>query len=175
MTMVSIALILGTLPLLFIPKILILSELLFVFLFVSVLIIFFIFGKSGKFLALIIMFFLWANWHGVNIINHINYLSEKNNDIDVVIVGIPLNNKEQKIKVRIDKINNRIVFPPLYATWKTKETVCAGQSWRVNGKIKPLHSSLNEGGFNLQRYYLANRLIGVLKSQKEKPLERRVL
>lgn len=108
--MASIALILGTLPLLFIPKILMLSELLFVFLFVSVLIIFFIFGKSGKLLALIIMFFLWANWHGVNIINHINYLSEKNNDIDVVIVGIPLNNKEQKIKVRIDKINNRIVF-----------------------------------------------------------------
>ncbi|MBO1916161.1 hypothetical protein J4727_09050 [Providencia rettgeri] len=25
--------------------------------------------------------------------------------------------------------------------------------------------SLNEGGFNLQRYYLANRIIGVLKSK----------
>ncbi|QPE19527.1 DNA internalization-related competence protein ComEC/Rec2 [Providencia rettgeri] len=171
MTMASIALILGTLPLLFIPRILMLSELLFASLFVSVLIIFFIFGKSCKFLALIIMFFLWANWHGINIINHINYLSKKNNDIDVVIVGIPLSSKEQKIKVRIDKINNRIVFPPLYATWKTKETVCAGQSWRINGKIKPLHSSLNEGGFNLQRYYLANRVIGGVKSQKIEPLE----
>ncbi|MEX6381995.1 DUF4131 domain-containing protein [Providencia hangzhouensis] len=117
------------------------------------------FGKSGKFLALIIMFFLWANWHGINIINHINYLSTKNNDINIIIAGTSLSDKEQKIKVRINKINNRIVFPPLYATWKTKETVCAGQLWRINGTVKPLHSSLNEGGFNLQRYYLANRII----------------
>ncbi|HIE4541891.1 TPA: DNA internalization-related competence protein ComEC/Rec2 [Providencia rettgeri] len=172
-TMASIALIFGTLPLLFLPKIIMLSELLFVFLFFTLIIMFFVFGKLGKFLVLIIMFFLWGNWHGVNIINHVNYLSNQNNDIDVVIIGTPLNNKEQKIKVRIEKINNRIVFPPLYATWKTKESVCAGQSWRINGKVRPLHSSLNEGGFNLQRYYLANRIIGVLKSQKVKPLQMR--
>ncbi|MEX6038482.1 DUF4131 domain-containing protein [Providencia hangzhouensis] len=97
--------------------------------------------------------------------NHINYLSTKNNDINIVIVGISLSDKEQKIKVRIDKINNRIVFPPLYATWKTRY-ICAGQLWRINGTVKRLHSSLNEGGFNLQRYYLANRIIGVLKSKK---------
>ncbi|MEX0422481.1 DNA internalization-related competence protein ComEC/Rec2 [Providencia rettgeri] len=166
MTLVSIALILGTLPLLFIPKILMLSELLFILLFMVLLIILFLSSKLGKFLVLTTIFFLWANWHGVNIINHINYLSKKNNNIDIVIVGIPLSDKEQKIKVRIDKINNRIIFPPLYATWKTKETVCAGQSWRINGTVRPLHSSLNEGGFNLQRYYLANRIIGVLKSKK---------
>ncbi len=56
MTLASIALILGTLPLLFIPEILMLSELFFIVLFMVLLIMLFLLGKLGKFLALTIMF-----------------------------------------------------------------------------------------------------------------------
>lgn len=165
------ALILGTLPLIFMPKLLNFSNFLMVIILMMLLLILFLMNKKGKFIALVVMFFLWGNWHGINVIDNINFLSVKDNKMDVTIVSIPVDSKQNKLKVRIDKVNNHTVFPPLYAIWNTNESVCAGQQWRIKGKIKPLHASLNEGAFDQQRFYLANRIIGVLKTKKIEALK----
>lgn len=170
-TLASMALILGSLPLIFIPKLLNFSNFLMVIILVMLLLILFLMNKKGKFIALVVLFFLWGNWHGINVIDSINFLSVKDNKMDITIVSIPVDIKKNKLKVRIDKVNNHTVFPPLYAIWNTSESVCAGQQWRVKGKIKPLHASLNEGAFDQQRFYLANRIIGVLKSKKNRNVE----
>ncbi|GAB1438227.1 ComEC family protein [Providencia sp.] len=127
--------------------------------------IFYLTGRIGKFICLIIMAFLWGNWNGTNVRDSMYFLSKTNNQIDVTVISIPEVGKDKKLKVRIDKINNRPIFPPLYAIWKTSEPVCAGQSWLITGKLRVSHSSLNEGSFNQQRYLLANKIIGTLKSK----------
>ncbi|MGG4607948.1 DNA internalization-related competence protein ComEC/Rec2 [Providencia sp. Me31A] len=163
-TVAAIALIVGILPLLFITELLNLDNKIIILVLISLFSIFYFTKKVGKFVCLIIMAFLWGNWNGTNIRDNVYFLSKTNNRIDVTVISIPVVGRDQKLKVRIDKINNNLIFPPLYATWKTSESVCAGQSWRITGKLRALHSSLNEGSFNQQRYLLANRIIGTLKS-----------
>ncbi|MEQ4673649.1 DNA internalization-related competence protein ComEC/Rec2 [Providencia vermicola] len=166
LTLVSFAVIGGILPLLFIPNILNVDNSIFI-LFSSVILLFIRFmNKTLKFVLLVMVFFLWGNWHGNNIKNNINFLSERYHYLDITVTSLSTENKEQKIKVKIDKVNNKIIYPPLYAIWKSKEIICAGQSWRINSKLKPLHNSLNESSFDQQRHQLAQRVVGTLKSKE---------
>ncbi|HGN1705527.1 TPA: DNA internalization-related competence protein ComEC/Rec2 [Providencia rettgeri] len=164
-TAAAIALIVGILPLLFIPDLLNLNNGIIALVSMLLLSIYHLMGRKGKIICLIIIAFLWGNWNGTNIRDSVYFLSKMNNQINVTVLSIPEIGKDKKLKVRIDKINNSPIFPPLYAIWKTSEPVCAGQSWLITGKLKALHSSLNEGSFNQQRYLLANRIIGTIKSK----------
>ncbi|WP_369308188.1 DNA internalization-related competence protein ComEC/Rec2 [Providencia rettgeri] len=166
LTWLSLAVIGGTLPLLFMPKLLYLENAIFALLFSTLILFMSICNKINKFIILLIIIFLWGNWHGNNITNNMNLLSERHHYLDITVVSIPVEEKEQKLKVRIDKVNNKNIFPPLYAIWKSKESICAGQTWRIHSKLKPLHASLNEGSFNQQRYQLSQRIIGSLKSKQ---------
>lgn len=166
LTWASIAVLGGVLPLLFMPRLLNFDDSTFILCFSFVFVFMVLSSKKIKFILLLIIMFLWGNWHGNNINNNINTLSEKYHQLDVTIVSIPVEEKEQKLKVRIDKINGKRVFPPLYAVWKRKGAVCAGQIWRVDSKLKPLHTSLNEGSFNQQRHQLSQRIIGTLKNKQ---------
>ncbi|WP_374445383.1 DNA internalization-related competence protein ComEC/Rec2 [Providencia sp.] len=166
LTLVSFAVIGGILPLLFMPKLLNINDSVII-LFTSVFLLFVYFlNKITRFILLVIVFFLWGNWHGNNINNNIYSLSIKYHYLDITVIRLQSEGKEKKIKIRIDKVNNKEIFPPLYAIWKSKQTICAGQSWRINSKLKPLHNSLNEGSFNQQRHQLSQRVIGTLKSKQ---------
>lgn len=171
LSLAALAVITGVLPLLFIPELISLNATITCIFIITLFLIFYMTNRMGKFISLVIISFLWGNWHCIDIKNKMNFLSEKNHIIDLTVISIPLAGKEYKHKIRIDRINSKIIFPPLYALWKTKEPLCAGQSWQIVGKLKPLHSSLNEGGRNQQRYLLAKRQIGLLKSQQQKTVD----
>lgn len=166
LTLVSFAVIGGILPLLFMPNLLHIDDSVIILL-VFIFLLFMLFlNKNLKFILLVMTFFLWGNWYGNNINNNIYSLSVKHHYLDITVIKLQAEDKEKKIKIRIDKVNNKEMFPPLYAIWKSKETICAGQSWRINSKLKPLHNSLNEGGFDQQRHQLSQRIIGTLKSKQ---------
>lgn len=171
LTLVSFAVIGGVLPLLFIPNLLNIDDSIFI-LFSSVFLLFIRFvNKTLKLVLLVMVFFLWGNWHGNNINSNINFLSERYHYLDITVTSLSTENKEQKLKVKIDKVNNKVIYPPLYAIWKSKEIICAGQSWRINSKLKPLHNSLNEGSFDQQRHQLAQRVVGILKNKENMVLD----
>ena len=170
-TEAAIAVIIGVLPILFLPELPNINSTLIIFIILLLFLLFCKINKIGKFITLVLMIFLWSCWHCIDLKQKINLLSQQNHQLDITVVSIPVSEDiEQKLKIRIDHIDSKAVFPPLYATWKRKDNskikVCAGQKWQLKGKLNPLHSSLNEGGFNQQRYQLAQRVIGTLKSKQ---------
>lgn len=78
------------------------------------------------------------------------------------------------VKLRDD--GKRPLFPPLYASVLTGQlnmAWCAGQRWKMRLRLRPVHGNLNEGGFDAQRFALANSapLRGVLVAAE--PLDNR--
>ncbi|WP_265497958.1 DNA internalization-related competence protein ComEC/Rec2 [Providencia rustigianii] len=167
---VALAIIGGVLPLLFIPQLPHITNNIAVIIMLFMIALFIRGNKFIRLCVVVVISFSWGCWHGEDIRRKIESLSGTSHLLQMTIVSIPVNTSEKKFTVSIDKIEGKRVFPPLYATWKWKGnpsiSVCAGQRWLINGKLNPLHSSLNEGGFNQQRYLLSQRIIGSLKSQQ---------
>lgn len=68
--------------------------------------------------------------------------------------------QDTPLLVRVEKINDRWVFPAFYARVTVPQTManaCHGQRWQAMVRLRPLHSRLNEGGFDRQRWGVATR------------------
>ncbi|HHR6080912.1 TPA: DNA internalization-related competence protein ComEC/Rec2 [Providencia alcalifaciens] len=169
-TEAAIALIIGMLPLLFLPKLPDSNRYLVLGMMLLVVLIIIWCNKPTRFLAVMGMGFLWACWHGVEIRKEIDFLSGVYRQWDITIVSIPLNQDDAKKRVRVDRVDGTRIFPALYASWNSKkyahEKVCAGQQWRITGKLNPVHASLNEGGFDQQRHLISQKIIGTLKAKQ---------
>lgn len=63
-----------------------------------------------------------------------------------------------QVQLRIEQVGGRWLIPALSfkANWRG-EKPCAGQRWELKVRFRPVHSSLNEGGFDGQRWAIANR------------------
>ncbi|WP_280922706.1 ComEC family protein [Serratia fonticola] len=63
-----------------------------------------------------------------------------------------------QVQLRIEQVGGRWLVPALSftANWRG-EKPCAGQRWAMKVRFRPVHSSLNEGGFDGQRWAIANR------------------
>lgn len=64
-----------------------------------------------------------------------------------------------RLTVKIVEHDHQRLFPPVYASVtpeKFEETWCAGQRWEMALRLRPVHGRLNEGGFDAQRFALAN-------------------
>lgn len=171
-TQAAIAIFIGILPILFIHELPKINNSTIILLILFLFLIFIKVNKYIKFIVLIMMALLWAIWHCNDLIEKINTLSREHHQLEITVISVPLYSKEkekEKVKVRINKIDNVAVFPPVYAVWQvnqTKNRLCSGQTWQLNSLLKPLHSSLNEGSFDQQRYSLSQRIIGGLKVSK---------
>ncbi len=176
-SIVSVTIFIGTLPILFIHDIPKLNNCIIILL---MLVLFFILSKvnqSLKLVLLVFIAFLWACYHCGDLIENINFLSRNKNSLDVTVVSVPLNKEvTERIKVRIDKINKKAIFPPLYTIWKLKHKsnipICLGQTWLLNGTLKPIHHSMNEGGYDQQRFNISQRVIGTYKNPQAKVINR---
>lgn len=168
-TLAAVAFFIGVLPILFIHEIPKINNLIIILLILFIFVIFIKVNSYLKFFILIIMAFLWACWHSNDVIEKITSLSAHKQQLEVTIISIPLFiSTNERVKVRIDKIGGMKVFPPLYAIWQFRHqpdnSICAGQVWHINGALKPLHASLNEGGFDQLRFSLSQRIIGTFKN-----------
>ena len=89
-------------------------------------------------------------------INQINTLTQKPLEAEVrVIMTEPA---RQQITLKILRVAGRPLFPALQARVNVEGELteyCAGQRWRMRLKLRPVHSRLNEGGYDQQRVALA--------------------
>ncbi|WP_244664918.1 DUF4131 domain-containing protein [Candidatus Symbiopectobacterium sp. 'North America'] len=68
--------------------------------------------------------------------------------------------QDQQILVQVEKLQGRWIFPAFYATLtlpNAMEAWCGGQRWSIRARFRPLHSRLNQGGFDRQRWGIAKR------------------
>jgi competence protein ComEC len=68
--------------------------------------------------------------------------------------------ENNKVLLGIQEVNGRRVFPPIAVEVKWPEALehyCAGQRWEFRLWMRGVHSLLNEGGFDSQRWAMANR------------------
>jgi competence protein ComEC len=79
-----------------------------------------------------------------------------------VEVAIARTDGVENHELEIIKSGNKYLFPPIGVAIRGARLagfVCPGQKWQMTLRLQPVHGSLNEGGFDSQRYALAQHLI----------------
>lgn len=62
--------------------------------------------------------------------------------------------------MRIERVDGHWLVPALAftTTWvPERQRLCAGQRWQLKLRLRPVHGKLNEGGFDSQRWAIAQR------------------
>ncbi|WP_145601751.1 ComEC family protein [Yersinia frederiksenii] len=111
-------------------------------------------------LTLALISFAWGGWHGDKVLMQIELLTQGEQQVVGTINSSHLNwSDDDKVLVGIQQVNGQRVFPPINVTlkWQKGLSYCAGQQWRFRLKMRGVHSLLNEGGFDSQRWAIANR------------------
>nr|WP_113867017.1 ComEC family protein [Brenneria salicis]NMN91398.1 competence protein ComEC [Brenneria salicis ATCC 15712 = DSM 30166]RBP61760.1 competence protein ComEC [Brenneria salicis ATCC 15712 = DSM 30166]RLM30491.1 ComEC family protein [Brenneria salicis ATCC 15712 = DSM 30166] len=159
-SILSMAAILGVLPLLILPA-LPASELLWAGLSLSCIV--WLNNKSCWFavIAVALFSFCWAGLTAQTLLKQVDQLAQGTVDAVVAISSVSFAGfDENQVLVRLEKVNQRWVFPPLYAQITLANVMrnwCGGQRWAVTAQLRPVHSRLNEGGFDRQRWEIAKR------------------
>lgn len=114
-----------------------------------------------RFVALVAVSFCWAALNAQMLLLHIDRFAQDSVNAVVTISSIRFTEySDNGITVRLDEINQQRIFPPLYAQLTLSpamENWCGGQRWMITANFRPIHSRLNEGGFDSQRWAIAKR------------------
>lgn len=122
--------------------------------------------------SLIAIFMLALSWGGLSIHQTLQaYLrfSEKVVTVDALLIA---SEGHLRHDIRIIRHQGRSVFPPVGVRLNASrlpEGSLPGQRLRLVLALSPIHSQLNEGGFDSQRFYLAQ---GILFTAKVKSAQR---
>ncbi|WP_312284202.1 ComEC family protein [Yokenella regensburgei] len=143
----------GILPLLWLPQlpgILVVQGLLLV-----VCVLCSIFPRAPRYPALVVLFFCWGTLAARQSMWPVNALVGKNQQAEVQLIATDGQTTHQG---EILRLNGKRLFPAvrvaLYGNY-LPEASCAGQRWKMILRLRPVHGQLNEGGFDSQRYALA--------------------
>jgi competence protein ComEC len=121
--------------------------------------------------AIALASFVWGCWSADRLLGQTSELAQPKITVRAQIITIHHAQARNSAVIKILRAGGRRIFPPVYASvsWQTlPEFWCAGQQWRMTLKLRPQHSRLNEGGFDSQRWALANHqpLVGrVIKAR----------
>ncbi len=109
--------------------------------------------------GLVILFFCWGGLSAAQDLAFFQQIPVTPVNAEVVIVR---SDGQQYHEAKIVSLSGRLLFPQpgvrIYGTG-LPAPVCAGQRLKVKIKLRPLHGQLNEGNFDSQRFYLAQRLL----------------
>ena len=112
----------------------------------------------GKYIAWTALFFCWSVLAARQLLWPFSTLLNGNQHVEAVVIST---DGATEHRVNITKINNRWIFPPTGVVLRGSylpDRACAGQRMRMTLRLRPVHGQLNEGGFDNQRYALAQRL-----------------
>lgn len=113
-------------------------------------------GQNG---GLLLLSFCWGCLAAAQSLAFFQQIPETPVSADVVVVR---SDGQQYHEVKIVRLSGKLLFPQpgvrIYGT-NLPAPVCAGQRLRLKLKLRPLHGQLNEGGFDSQRFYLAQNLL----------------
>ncbi len=116
--------------------------------------------RCARLSAILLLSFVWAVSQGQYLLSQTDILSRGKIEIIASVQSINLGRLDKhQVVMSINQAAGRRVFPPILfrAQWgNTAASYCAGQKWRFKANLRPVHASLNEGGFDLQRWALAN-------------------
>ncbi|QLK60635.1 DNA internalization-related competence protein ComEC/Rec2 [Enterobacteriaceae bacterium Kacie_13] len=103
--------------------------------------------------------FAWASMQGSSMIEQTLTLVGANREVIASVQSINLGQGDAKSQFfKIEKVDGKQIFPVVLfrAKWGGAETpLSAGQKWKFIASLRPVHSLLNEGGFDAQRWALA--------------------
>ncbi|WP_027712211.1 ComEC family protein [Dickeya chrysanthemi] len=120
-------------------------------------------------LGLVTIGVIWSLYNGREILHQVEQFTQRPLTARVSVSSVRFAQADaDQVVVRLWQINARWVFPPLYARLDALPQMadwCGGQQWNVRLRLRPVHSRLNEGGFDRQRWALA----------KAQPLTGRIL
>ncbi len=92
--------------------------------------------------------------------NDLVYLSKPNSSINGTVISLPQQGKfSNRFEMRLKTINNQASNAKVLVYWPGQVPVKFGDQITAKVKSRPLHSSLNQGGFNYQRYLVAHGVI----------------
>ncbi|WP_392560399.1 ComEC/Rec2 family competence protein [Orbus mooreae] len=161
---------LGCLPLLFLTKLpSIYSSYLLLLILTMIVGISIFFRKTfWIILGVLVASFLWSTQHAVSYLQTVEQYIDQNLTMEVVVKTInllPLTSIDAPqghyIDFRIQRINDQFINSSLTIAlfWKNAPFPSAGELWQVKVKTKAVHSYLNQGSFDSQRFAMANRKI----------------
>lgn len=116
--------------------------------------------KLSLLAAIFLLSMLWGAHNGHSLLKQTESLSLSKKELVAEIKTINLHQSDsQLVTFKIEYVDGELLFPPVYfrSRWEGKESYCAGQKWQLNANLRPVHALLNEGGFDSQRWALANR------------------
>ena len=109
--------------------------------------------------AIALISFSWGAFQGGIQIEQINALQGMSRNVTATLQTINLGNaSEQSQFFKIENLEGQRVFPPVMFGTKWREggeNLRAGQRWQMKVSLRPVHSLLNEGGFDAQRWALS--------------------
>ncbi|WP_034941164.1 ComEC family protein [Erwinia mallotivora] len=111
--------------------------------------------KACQETAIVLLLFLWAISPARTLLQQTKNLTVSPQQALIQIEQL----QSERIKIRILRVADRLVFPPVYASVKMPEkspSFCIGQRWNMKLRLKAVHANLNEGGFDSQKYVSAN-------------------
>lgn len=156
---VALAIIIGILPLLLLPDIpsfLLLGG-------AALLAIAGLRWRRSRFFALCLCGFIWASSQANLLLNQITTFSQGTVTAVATMKSVALVpiGAAQPVVLQLQQINGVGVFPPIaFSTeWgnDSQTPFCAGQTWQLRVRLRPVHSRLNLGTFDGQRWAVANR------------------
>ncbi len=108
-------------------------------------------------LVLTLLFSVWSVNAGRSMLDQATMLTREPVTVEVVVDR--LHPDGNSARVRLLRHHGRWIYPPLYARIILPPAVqqwCAGQHWLMTLRLRPVHAQLNQGGFDLQRFAVAN-------------------
>ena len=115
-----------------------------------------------RYLAYLGLGFAWAVFNAGSLIGQVERLS-RGPDVTAVVQVSSIALKPAASKqalMRIERIDGHWLVPALTFTtlWAPEQQrLCAGQRWQLKLRLRPVHGKLNEGGFDSQRWAIAQR------------------
>ena len=108
-----------------------------------------------RYVGLTIIFFGWGLLAAHEMVQPAEHLAGRDRQVEVAVTATNHTGAHEGFIVRH---NGRRLFPApgvkLYSD-VLPEPICGGQRWAMTVRLRPVHSLLNEGGFDGQRYALS--------------------
>ncbi|WP_255562105.1 DNA internalization-related competence protein ComEC/Rec2 [Rahnella sp. PD12R] len=153
---VAVAIITGMVPLIFLAIIPTAAQLFSLFLIVCLL--FVSERKLFRLIAITLLSFCWAAYQGQIQLQQISSLQGVKREVITEVQTVNLGTEGASVFFKIEREDGKRVFPPVLfrAKWEGgRVTLLAGQRWKMLVSLRPVHSLLNEGGFDAQRWALS--------------------
>ena len=109
----------------------------------------------ARYIGLWLLFFAWGGLAALSAVWPMQHLTHGPQKAELEIMAI---GSDKMYQARIVRLNGRAMLPAVGVTLygnTLPQPGCAGQRWKMTLTLRPVHGQLNEGGFDAQRYALA--------------------